>query len=175
MEPEKAPQPTPPPPKPQPSKTFAMPDRSALKVQVDAPIEDTKASDEPVVASSSRNKAFTEEDLAGVWTEILTKKESEDRNQEVRIFQGGYRLKGHEIEVSITNEALLPTFEKVKFDLLNTLRNKFENDQITVLAKVVEVEKEKMRYTDSEKFEYLKEKYPALKDLQDKLGLDPEF
>ena len=84
-------------------------------------------------------------------------------------------MKETEITIDITNEALIPTFEKIKFDLINELRNKLQNDLINVTAKVVEVEKGKMRYTDSEKFEYLKDKYPALKDLQEKLGLDPEF
>ena len=42
-------------------------------------------------------------------------------------------------------------------------------------SQIVEIEKGQMLYTDREKFSYLKEKYPALKDLQEKLGLDPEF
>jgi len=39
----------------------------------------------------------------------------------------------------------------------------------------VDIAREKMLYTDKEKFEHLKKKYPALKDLQERLGLDPEF
>jgi hypothetical protein len=77
--------------------------------------------------------------------------------------------------VNIPNEALENTFEKFKGGLLTHLRDKLKNDHITISSVVVEVKKEKMRYTDREKFDYLKEKYPALRDLQDRFGLDPEF
>ena len=73
------------------------------------------------------------------------------------------------------HEALVPSFEKVKVELLTALRNSLENDTITLQSKVVQIDKSKMLYTDQEKFEHMKKKYPALRDLQEKLGLDPEF
>jgi len=55
------------------------------------------------------------------------------------------------------------------------LRNGLNNDGLTLKSEIVDVSREKMLYTDQEKFEHLKKKYPALKDLQERLGLDPEF
>ena len=86
-----------------------------------------------------------------------------------------FHLENHTVTVSIPNEALTVSFEKFRSDLLQHLRDALQNDHIMLKSQVVQIEKEQMLYTDREKFNYLKEKYPALKDLQKKLGLDPEF
>ncbi|MFY0593732.1 hypothetical protein [Roseivirga sp.] len=86
-----------------------------------------------------------------------------------------YELSGTKVTVTVPNEALVPGFEKIRVELLRHLKSTLKNDHISLQSVVVELDREKMRYTDREKFEFLKEKYPALKDLQDKLGLDPEF
>mgnify|MGYP000736877748 CR=1 FL=1 len=174
-EPKKAPIPVQSPTTKQPSKTFEMPTRAALKENINKP----KIDDPDLVVESQvnegRNKSFTLEELSPIWKGILLQKEQAQKSTEIQIFQGDYTLKGEAITVSISNEALLPIFERIKFDLINELRNTLENDNIVVNAKVVEIENGKMRYTDSEKFEYLKEKHPLLQNLQDKLHLDPEF
>jgi len=158
-----------------PSKTIALPTRASLKEDIKKPkVEPDELTPEPPV-NEGRSKSFTIEELKPIWQEISLQKEQAQKETEIQIFQGQLSLHEHIITVTISNEALLPAFEKIKFDLINDLRNKLENDQIVVTAKVVEIENGKMRYTDSEKFEYLKEKYPALKGLQDKLHLDPEF
>ncbi len=101
--------------------------------------------------------------------------EAAGRHQELIILKEQYALSGSEITLSIANEALVPSFEKVKAELLTALRNSLENDTITLRSQVVQIDKSKMLYTDQEKFEHMKKKYPALRDLQEKLGLDPEF
>jgi hypothetical protein len=152
-----------------------MPTRAALKENINKPkIDDSELETETQV-NEGRNKSFSLEDLQPIWQGILLQKEQAQKSTEIQIFQGEFTLKGEIITISISNEALLPIFEKIKFDLINELRNKLENDNIVVKAKVVEIENGKMRYTDSEKFEYLKEKHPLLQNLQDKLHLDPEF
>lgn len=101
--------------------------------------------------------------------------EAAGRHQELIILREQYQVNGSEITLSITNAALEPAFEKVKSELLKSIRNGVQNDTITLRSQLVEIDKGKMLYTDQEKFEHLKKKYPALKDLQEKLGLDPEF
>lgn len=105
----------------------------------------------------------------------MAEMEAAGRHQELVTLKEPFELEGTDITLNIANEALIPSFEKVKADLLAALRNGLENDSISLNAKVVEVEPSKMLYTDHEKFEHLKRKYPALKELQEKLGLDPEF
>ena len=105
----------------------------------------------------------------------MAEMEAAGRHQELVILKEPFELKGTDITLNIANEALVPSFEKVKADLLAALRNTLENDTIALNIRVVELDQSKMLYTDQEKFEHLKQKYPALKDLQEKLGLDPEF
>ena len=91
------------------------------------------------------------------------------------ILKEKYHVNDNAIVLEIANEALESAFEKVKSDALQSIRDGLKNDTITLKSKLVQIDKEKMLYTDQEKFEHMKKKYPALRDLQDKLGLDPEF
>lgn len=113
--------------------------------------------------------------MAEVWKKYIDLSESQGKHQEALILKEQYSKSEHTITVFISNEALEPSFEKLRTDLLEYLRNELKNDHIQLKGIVKEIEKQKMLYTDKEKFDYLKSKYPALKDLQEKLGLDPEF
>ena len=109
------------------------------------------------------------------WQDFLLRKEKEGKHSEVTILKASYELSGEEVTLPIANEALLSTFEKIKTELLSYLRDSLANDRLVVKTKIVQLAKEEMLYTDLEKFEHLKKKYPALQKLQEALGLDPEF
>lgn len=149
-------------------------DLSALKQVINKPKED-EGDKEEVSNVQLRTKPYSEDDLTTAWQEFTSRFKVKGLHQEVLLLEEPYRLQDHQITVSIPNEALELTFEKFRSDLLQHLRDKLQNDQITLNSQVIEIKREKMRYTDREKFDYLKEKYPALRDLQEKLGLDPEF
>lgn len=149
-------------------------DLGALKQEINKPKEEEK-SDESETNIQLRSKKYSEESLLEVWQEFTAGFKAKSQHHEVLILEEKFRRNEHQIIVNIPNEALESTFEKFRADLLKFLRDKLENDHITLASEVVEIKREKMRYTDREKFEYLKEKYPALRDLQEKLGLDPEF
>ncbi len=149
---------------------------SSLKEKINQP-EDKDQEEEKVVIgnANSRREPFTEEDIRDQWAIFLRKMEAAGNHQEVMILKEKYHVDGHAITLEIANEALESAFEKVKSDVLQSIRDGLKNDTITLKALQVQIDKEKMLYTDQEKFEHLKKKYPALRDLQDKLGLDPEF
>ncbi|KYG80514.1 hypothetical protein EV198_2189 [Roseivirga ehrenbergii] len=94
---------------------------------------------------------------------------------ELLLLQEPYELEGNIVTIKISNGASEASFEKFRGDLLMALRDGLENDSVLLKSEIVDVAREKMLYTDKEKFEHLKKKYPALKDLQERLGLDPEF
>lgn len=173
----------PPPPKVErkptkvPSKTFSIPKFDTLKQEINKPKEEVESKQETEAqpAVSARQKAFDLDQLKVAWKDYMTKMDAAGRHQETIILKEQFELEGTDITLHIANEALVPSFEKVKADLLTALRNSLDNDKVTLKAKVVQVDQSKMLYTDQEKFEHLKKKYPALKDLQEKLGLDPEF
>lgn len=160
-----------------PSKTFSIPDRSALRQQINQPKTDEqpveqKRAESPV---NYRDTPFDEADIKAEWEKYIQQQAAAGNHQELTILKEKFEVSGTEIVLSITNAALEGTFEKVKSDLLKHLRNSLQNDAITLRSQVVELDQSKMLYTDQEKFEHLKKKFPALKDLQEKLGLDPEF
>jgi len=149
-------------------------DLSALKQEINKPKEEAQ-SEETEANVQLRSKDYSEEQLSKAWQEFTARFKSKSMHHEVLILEEQYKIRDHQITVNIPNEALESTFEKFRADLLLHLRDKLQNDHITLSSEVVEIKREKMRYTDREKFDYLKEKYPALRDLQEKLGLDPEF
>lgn len=146
-------------------------DLSALKEAVNKPEEVNEEGPTPI--EDLRSTAYTPDQLKTAWSSFV--KNRSFQNLDLELLNNPYELEGDKITVSIPNEALVASFEKFRSDLLLHLRDSLKNDHIKLESKIVELEKEKMLYTDREKFNYLKEKYPALKDLQDKLGLDPEF
>ncbi|OEK02064.1 hypothetical protein BFP97_11275 [Roseivirga sp. 4D4] len=146
-------------------------DLNALKQEINKPKEEEAEQEEEKV--DLRDTSFTPEAFEVVWQDFLTKGNFQNLDQEV--LKNPYQLEGTKVIISIPNEALVSSFEKFRSELLQHLRNSLKNDHISLQSNVVEIAQEKMLYTDREKFEFLKNKYPALKDLQEKLGLDPEF
>lgn len=90
-------------------------------------------------------------------------------NQEIRI------------DDDLTIHLLLPnsfqalTIEGLQQELLTHLRTKFNNGSIKLVTEVEKFEEKKLIYTNSEKFEYLAEKYPELRKLKARLDLDTDF
>lgn len=150
-------------------------DLNSLKASMQKPVEDDSEEEEVVVVGTLRDNPFTEEQLEEVWKKFMEEREKRGQTQELLILKEPYTLQDKHIIIPISNEALEPTFERFRADLLLHLRDGLSNDNISISSEIREIEKGKMLYTDREKFEHLKTKYPALRDLQEKLGLDPEF
>lgn len=146
-------------------------DLNALKQEINKPKEEESEQEEEKV--DLRDTPFTPDDVEAAWQAFLANGNFQNLDQEV--LKNPYDLDGNTVVVSIPNEALVSSFEKFRAELLQHLRNSLKNDHISLQSKVIEIAQEKMLYTDREKFEFLKNKYPALKDLQEKMGLDPEF
>lgn len=86
-----------------------------------------------------------------------------------------YSLKENKVVVNLSNEVLNITFNHLKADLQGYLRRELKNNKIILESLVKETAREDMIYTNKEKFAHLAKKHPALKDLQEKLGLDPDY
>lgn len=65
--------------------------------------------------------------------------------------------------------------ESFRIDLVHFLRRKLQNDLVNIRAELIEAAPtEKKLYTQQEKLEFLVDKFPAIKALKEKLGLDLE-
>ncbi|OHX65709.1 hypothetical protein [Flammeovirga pacifica] len=81
------------------------------------------------------------------------------------------------IIIHITNSVQTEHLNVVKPDLLRHLRSELKNDSVELLTKVTMVEntnEPKKIYSGIDKLKYLKDKYPSLTKLQQKLGLELE-
>ncbi|HEY3405025.1 MAG TPA: hypothetical protein VGK59_16670 [Ohtaekwangia sp.] len=64
----------------------------------------------------------------------------------------------------------------MRIELSTFIREKLKNSSIQIIGKMLEVDdSKKTYYTPREKFEYLIEKNPILKELKDRLGLDTDY
>lgn len=63
----------------------------------------------------------------------------------------------------------------IKLELTTFLREKLKNSFIQVTGEMTSTDDKKVIYTNREKFDYLADKNPILKELKDRLGLDTEF
>ena len=79
-----------------------------------------------------------------------------------------------EVHLALANHLEIDALNSVKQELTAYLRDKLKNDYIDVIADVNEEKVEKKAYTNADKFEKMMEKQPLLRELKDRLGLDPD-
>ena len=124
-------------------------------------------------SAPSANQDFSLDELKQVWSEF-----SELR----KMYKAEYQLLTQEIELQ-ENNVLVHLHNPVQETLLNDLktdittfmREKLGNSCIQISGVLKSNDDKKVIYTNREKFEHLAEKNPYLKDLKDRLGLDPDF
>lgn len=78
------------------------------------------------------------------------------------------------VKIKLTNTVQQPILEGIRTELVQYLRGKLSHNQISLEAELIKLEEKDLIYTASEKFNFLVEKYPALKELKNALGLDTD-
>ena len=120
-------------------------------------------------------KEYSKEDLDKVWQEFVNIKKEKGKDKEVMLLKDAYTLENNKVILKLSNEVLKYTFNNIKVELQGYLRANLKNNKVVLDSIVEEIENEDMMYTNKEKFEHLAKKHPALKELQQKLGLDPDY
>lgn len=140
-----------------------------LKTQ---PKEETK-SEEKNGTVPKQNTPVREDELKKVWDEFTEQR----RNQvaEYHLLKQDFTFQNNVITLSLTNPVEEPILLSVKVDLLSYLREKLGNSSLNVEGIVQTHQTKKIAYTNKEKFNHLAEKNPALIELKEKMGLDPDF
>ena len=121
------------------------------------------------------NKVFTREELDTKWQAFADLQKEAGKDQAYVTLMEPYHLEDKKVIITLSNEVLKITFDKIKADLQGFLRQELGNKAIVLEAEVKETQREDMIYTNKEKFNYLAKKHPALEELQKKLGLDPDY
>jgi hypothetical protein len=145
-----------------------------LKTKISTPVE-VDGSDKSELIESSISEDFSKDDLDKIWQEFVDIRKENGKDQEVMLLKEAYTLEDTKVILKLSNEVLKYTFNNIKVELQGFLRANLHNNKIVVDSIIEEIENEDMMYTNKEKFEHLAKKYPALKELQQKLGLDPDY
>jgi hypothetical protein len=108
--------------------------------------------------------------------EFAEKKKMEGKAREYILLNEDVELlEGNTIEIKLSNPVQEDTLDTIKTELLTFLRSKLNNESITIASKVQAGDAKKRLYTTREKFDHLAQKHPLLKELKERLGLDPDF
>lgn len=117
-------------------------------------------------------EAFTEEEMQKYWKSMgFQYQDAPDFYSSITKYQPQLK-EGFLIEYPFDNTAQIQDFEVKRPEMLSYLRSKLRNYSITIEAVLQESEGSSHVYTATEKFNFLKEKNPALEKLKDLLDLD---
>ncbi len=121
-----------------------------------------------------QDEPFTPEKLRAVWEEFA---ESRKKFQaEYHLLTQPYDLKDNVVTVHLHNTVQEMMLNGLRIELSTVVRDKLKNNSIQIFGEMRIIEDtRKVMYTPREKFEYLMEKNPALKELKDRLGLDTDY
>lgn len=84
-------------------------------------------------------------------------------------------MDGNKITIPLENPVEEPLLQNIRTQLTAYLRDKLNNNSISVIGVMQEFETKKVAYTNKEKFDQLAEKNPSLRELKERLGLDTDF
>ncbi|MCK5209530.1 MAG: hypothetical protein KAQ62_09415 [Cyclobacteriaceae bacterium] len=119
---------------------------------------------------------MTIEQLKVEWNKFAEKLKREGREREYNTLNHQVEFqKDLSIKLTLPNSFQSLTIEGLQQELLTYLRTNLNNGKIQLITEIEKVEDKKMIYTNSEKFEFLAEKYPDLRDLKKRLDLDTDF
>ncbi len=121
-------------------------------------------------------EVFEESALKDAWNAYLQNIKQQGKETEYAALHREISIvNDYEIHLKVPNSFQLLTIENIQVELLTHLRKKLKNKNITLKVDVEKMEDKKMIYTNSEKFEYLAAKYPALRTLKSRLDLETDF
>jgi DNA polymerase-3 subunit gamma/tau len=115
---------------------------------------------------------FTEGQAIGALSEFFKQRSSPN---ERLIFESGYDIKDTHIQFKLPNTFLYGLFENLKSDMLEFLKRKLKNGEISADAIVTAEETQAKPRTEQQKFEAMAEKNPVLWELKKSLDLDLIF
>lgn len=119
------------------------------------------------------NNPVLEDQLKKAWDDFAEKRK--DQAAEYQILRRDYQYDAPVISVMLTNPVEETLLDNIRREFLQHLRDRLKNSELTIKSVMQENESKKVIYTSKDKFEHLAEKYPYLKELKERLGLDWDY
>jgi hypothetical protein len=120
-----------------------------------------------------QNDEFTTEMLQSKWTEYLQSVRNRP-NLKAALSQVPEIKEGNLLELTVSNTVQLDMIRDIKPQIVAWLRTELKNSGIDLIITISDSKQERIIYTDSDKFQELAKKNPALNLLKQKFNLDFE-
>jgi len=129
---------------------------------------------EPKYITGDAREPFTQEQLNECWTQYANKaKEDGKINIYTLLSSADPQLEADDVIIAHIEHKLQETLlQEEMIELLNTIRPKLRNFNISVKTKQVERVAVNRLYTSTEKYQYLLEKNPKLEEMRKRFNLD---
>lgn len=129
------------------------------------------------VQNTSSEKAldqpFTEDQLRAAWMEFAEQRKK--FQAEFQMLSAPYELRDRQVVVTLLSPVHETMLNNIKSEITSFLREKLQNTSLQVTGDLKGADEKKVIYTNREKFDYLADKNPVLKELKERLGLDTDF
>ena len=115
--------------------------------------------------------------LEKVWREIADERRAQDRMSEYWVLNRPVAANAeHQIELTVDNPVQEDQFNQMRTEFLGELRRRTGHPRLNVQVVLnTAAPTGRKLYTNTDKFEYLAEKFPALREAKQRLGLENEF
>jgi hypothetical protein len=133
---------------------------------------DESITNKPATEAALR-EPYTEEQLRKAWNNYVEQRKK--FQAEYQMLSQPYRLEDDVITVELLSPVHETMLNNIKSELTGFLREHLRNNNIQVTGQLRTGEEKKIIYTNREKFDFLVEKNPMLRELKDRLGLDTDF
>lgn len=134
---------------------------------------DQKLAEKESAAEKVMNEPFTEQQLREAWNQYAEQRKK--YQAEFQMLSQPYTVNDKVIVVNLLSSVHETMLNNIKVELAGFLREKLRNSFIQVTGQLTENDDRKIIYTNRDKFDYLADKNPILRELKDRLGLDTDF
>ncbi|MEI9918093.1 MAG: hypothetical protein WDO14_04745 [Bacteroidota bacterium] len=133
------------------------------------------AEEVPVVKERTPDRPIDNDILKKAWEDFIELRKA--ITPDLSMLKRGYTLEGNIINLTLSGTVEEMLFNTLKTSLITFLRDRTGNSSLIVEGKIIEQVNngERKLFTTKEKFDHLAEKNPVLKEMKDRLGLDPDF
>ncbi len=128
-------------------------------------------------ANSSMEVAFDQSEIQEVLDKLIQEFKEMGNNMEISVIRQPFEISGEKIIFLLNGEIQKDIFVKLRPELTGRLRRSLQNRNVEVSFQInpQPVSTASKLYTSTDKLLYLREKSPALKELQKRFGLETDF
>lgn len=139
--------------------------------------KEVSSADTPAEEISQIEEPFDYHKVQGAINDIRYEFKEQGKSMEMAVLNQPFEVEGKEVKFMLSGEIQKDIFSKIKPDFLKFLRKKINNYKVELSFEInaEAVSPGKKLYTSTDKLTYLKDKSPALKELQKRFGLETDF